>query len=89
MDGFNVAHFHNRNMVVEFAFHIVPQLENLSIEELVVASFPEKAVEMLVVGISMVYLCVLMPGFHHFVHATFKTCCCVVKRHGCDAATNA
>ena len=42
VDDFNVAHLHNWDMIVEFVFHIVPQLESLSTEVLVVASFPRK-----------------------------------------------
>ena len=35
MDGFNVAHLHNWDMVDEFALQIAPQLERLSTEKLV------------------------------------------------------
>ena len=35
VDGFNVAHLHNWDMVDEFALQIAPQLERLSTEELV------------------------------------------------------
>ena len=42
VDDFNDAHLRNWDMIVEFVFHIVPLLESLSTEVLVVASFPRK-----------------------------------------------
>ena len=50
----------------------------------------EKAVEVLDVGISLMCLLCFDAGLSPFCSCNeemFKTFCCVVKRHGCDAAT--